>query len=83
MRRHTPRLLLNWKISRACIKYRLGTNVVSEFSFMNYSSSTKTTHFGFSTVEKDAKADMVADVFHSVADQYVEMKYDAEDKLAD
>ncbi|MBT5229704.1 MAG: bifunctional demethylmenaquinone methyltransferase/2-methoxy-6-polyprenyl-1,4-benzoquinol methylase UbiE [Methylococcales bacterium] len=28
------------------------------------------THFGYQTVDKDDKASMVADVFHSVADQY-------------
>lgn len=30
----------------------------------------KTTHFGFKTVEEDKKADLVADVFHSVATKY-------------
>lgn len=30
----------------------------------------KTTHFGYQTVDKDNKASMVADVFHSVAAQY-------------
>lgn len=33
-------------------------------------SDKDTTHFGFKEVEKDAKADMVADVFHSVASRY-------------
>ena len=32
--------------------------------------SDNTTHFGYQTVDKDQKASMVADVFHSVADQY-------------
>lgn len=32
--------------------------------------SRDTTHFGYSTVEKDQKADLVADVFHSVAAKY-------------
>lgn len=32
--------------------------------------SEKTTHFGFRTVAKDEKTDMVADVFHSVAAKY-------------
>lgn len=32
--------------------------------------SRDTTHFGYSTVEKDQKAEMVADVFHSVAAKY-------------
>jgi len=32
--------------------------------------SDKTTHFGYQTVDKEQKASMVADVFHSVADQY-------------
>ena len=32
--------------------------------------SDDTTHFGYQTVDKDQKASMVADVFHSVADQY-------------
>ena len=32
--------------------------------------SRDTTHFGYSTVEKDQKADMVAGVFHSVAAKY-------------
>jgi len=32
--------------------------------------SRDTTHFGYSTVEKDQKADMVASVFHSVAAKY-------------
>jgi demethylmenaquinone methyltransferase/2-methoxy-6-polyprenyl-1,4-benzoquinol methylase len=33
-------------------------------------SDKDTTHFGFKEVEKDAKAGMVADVFHSVASRY-------------
>jgi demethylmenaquinone methyltransferase/2-methoxy-6-polyprenyl-1,4-benzoquinol methylase len=33
-------------------------------------SDKDTTHFGFKEVEKDAKAGMVADVFHSVAARY-------------
>ncbi len=33
-------------------------------------SAKKTTHFGFKEVDKDAKAGMVADVFHSVASRY-------------
>lgn len=33
-------------------------------------STKKTTHFGYQEVDKDAKADMVADVFHSVAARY-------------
>jgi demethylmenaquinone methyltransferase/2-methoxy-6-polyprenyl-1,4-benzoquinol methylase len=33
-------------------------------------SAKKTTHFGYKEVDKDAKADMVADVFHSVAARY-------------
>jgi len=33
-------------------------------------STKKTTHFGYKEVDKDAKADMVADVFHSVAARY-------------
>jgi demethylmenaquinone methyltransferase/2-methoxy-6-polyprenyl-1,4-benzoquinol methylase len=32
--------------------------------------SDDTTHFGYQTVDKDQKASMVADVFHSVANQY-------------
>ena len=32
--------------------------------------SSKSTHFGFKTVEADKKADMVAGVFHSVAKRY-------------
>lgn len=32
--------------------------------------SSKSTHFGFKTVEADKKADMVAGVFHSVATRY-------------
>lgn len=32
--------------------------------------SKDTTHFGYRTVAKDEKADMVADVFHSVAAKY-------------
>ncbi|MFT6926346.1 MAG: demethylmenaquinone methyltransferase/2-methoxy-6-polyprenyl-1,4-benzoquinol methylase [Psychromonas sp.] len=31
---------------------------------------TNTTHFGYKTVEEDKKADLVADVFHSVAAKY-------------
>ena len=31
---------------------------------------TKTTDFGFSQVDEDAKAGKVADVFHSVANRY-------------
>ena len=30
-------------------------------------SEKDTTHFGYKEVDKDAKASMVADVFHSVA----------------
>ena len=33
-------------------------------------SEKDTTHFGYREVEKDAKAGMVADVFHSVAARY-------------
>ncbi len=33
-------------------------------------SDKETTHFGYKEVEKDAKAGMVADVFHSVAARY-------------
>ena len=33
-------------------------------------SDKDTTHFGFKEVKKDAKAGMVADVFHSVAARY-------------
>ena len=33
-------------------------------------SDKDTTHFGYREVDKDAKADMVADVFHSVAARY-------------
>ncbi|PLW69100.1 bifunctional demethylmenaquinone methyltransferase/2-methoxy-6-polyprenyl-1,4-benzoquinol methylase UbiE [Pseudohalioglobus lutimaris] len=33
-------------------------------------SEKKTTHFGYKEVDKDSKADMVADVFHSVAARY-------------
>lgn len=32
--------------------------------------SQETTHFGFQTVAKEQKADMVAHVFHSVASKY-------------
>ena len=32
--------------------------------------SQETTHFGFQTVAKEQKADMVAHVFHSVAAKY-------------
>ena len=32
--------------------------------------SDEKTHFGYQTVDKEQKASMVADVFHSVADQY-------------
>ncbi|MBZ4024210.1 bifunctional demethylmenaquinone methyltransferase/2-methoxy-6-polyprenyl-1,4-benzoquinol methylase, partial [Rhodobacter sp. TJ_12] len=32
--------------------------------------SKETTHFGFQTVAKDQKAEMVAHVFHSVAAKY-------------
>ncbi len=33
-------------------------------------STKKTTHFGYKEVDKEAKASMVADVFHSVASRY-------------
>ncbi len=33
-------------------------------------SEKDTTHFGFKEVDKNAKADMVANVFHSVAARY-------------
>ena len=33
-------------------------------------NSQETTHFGFQTVAKEQKADMVAHVFHSVASKY-------------
>lgn len=36
----------------------------------NKTESDTQTHFGYQTVNKDAKADMVADVFHSVASRY-------------
>ena len=32
--------------------------------------SQETTHFGFQTVAKEQKADMVAHVFHSVASKF-------------
>jgi len=36
----------------------------------NENHSEKTTHFGYKTVDKTDKANMVASVFHSVAQQY-------------
>ena len=36
----------------------------------NSRDKNETTHFGFRTVAKDQKADMVAQVFHSVASKY-------------
>jgi demethylmenaquinone methyltransferase/2-methoxy-6-polyprenyl-1,4-benzoquinol methylase len=36
----------------------------------NKTASDKQTHFGYQTVDKEAKAGMVADVFHSVASRY-------------
>lgn len=36
----------------------------------NASPETKTTHFGFKTVNEDEKEKLVANVFHSVADKY-------------
>ena len=37
--------------------------------------SQETTHFGFQTVAKEQKADMVAHVFHSVAAKYDVMRH--------
>ena len=37
--------------------------------------SQETTHFGFQTVAKEQKADMVAHVFHSVASKYDVMSH--------
>ncbi len=38
-------------------------------------NSQETTHFGFQTVAKEQKADMVAHVFHSVASKYDVVRY--------